>query len=484
MFKTCLAIGTSKAVTRLVSTLKLGAGTSLPGKLARKIEPGVLSSLGGQIQKEIIAVSGTNGKTTTCGLLAQFLRQAQQRVVHNQLGANMVPGITAALLNQSSLNGKLIADYGVLEVDEASLKGVAKELIIDRVLVTNLFRDQLDRYGELDTTARLIKEGIETSSIRSDTPSRPRHLILNADDPLVAGIPLLKTAASQTRTLPHGKTHYYGVRQVSYPFASAETSGPKASEEVKFNQESAACPLCSGELHYDYPIYGHLGHYHCKACDYKRPEPSVEAENVIIRPDGSTVFLKVGHKRLSIELNLPGLFNVYNFLAAVAVLADLDIPLAVLQPALDEYQSVFGRAEKTVLHGKNALVMLIKNPVGASEVIKLVAGDPKGRLWIALNDNYADGRDVSWIWDAQFELIAAAGHNKPITVSGGRANDMAIRLKYAGIASERITVIPDLNRSILEAAQQTEANETLYLMPTYTALLDLRPLLAASSSRA
>lgn len=468
--KTCIAINTAKAVSGFVSTFKLGAGTSLPGKLARKIDPKVLYHLGRQINKQVIAVSGTNGKTTTCGLLAQFLRQADQRVVHNQLGANMVPGITAALLNQSALDGSLKADYGVLEVDEASLKGVASELVVDWVVVTNLFRDQLDRYGELDTTAKLIRKGIDASVAGQ---SNKKRLVLNADDPLVAGMPKMGDGEAGLE-----QVYYFGVQKVTYPYGV-----PEASPLVQFNQESAACPACGGELVYDYAIYGHLGHFHCKACDYHRPQLMVEAENVQVRPEGSTVSLRVGQERLSVELSLPGLFNVYNFLAAVTILAGLELPLSVIEPALSQYQSVFGRAEKKVLYGKNALVMLIKNPVGASEVIKLVAGDPKGRLWIALNDNYADGRDVSWIWDAQFELIAACHHDKPIVVSGVRAEDMAIRLKYAGVPARMIQVKPDLIQSIATAAEQTKPDETLYLMPTYTALLDLRQLLASSPSR-
>lgn len=457
MFKTCLAIGTGKAVAGLVSAFRLGAGTSLPGKLARKIDPALLKHLGQQVRQDIIAVSGTNGKTTTCGLLAQFLHEAQQQVVHNQLGANMLPGITAALMHQSNLSGELEADYAVLEVDEASLKGVASELAISRVLVTNLFRDQLDRYGELDTTARMIRAGIEAG------PSK--KIVLNADDPLVAA---LGQGASDIL--------YFGVAQVAYQYPL-----PEVETAVIFPQETADCPVCKHSLVYSQTIYGHLGHYQCNDCGYQRPAPQILAERVVICPDRSTIDLSCNGLRFQVQLMLPGLFNVYNLLAAIALISDLGLPNleTVIHQGLTHYQSVFGRAEKKLIDGKSVMVMLIKNPVGATEVIKLVAGDPKGRLLIALNDNYADGRDVSWIWDAQFELLAGqlSANGKPVLITGVRAEDMALRLKYAGIPDTQLLVVNDLKDAVHKAVQATPSDETLYLLPTYTALLDLRHLI-------
>lgn len=455
MLKTCLAIGAGKTVANLIHLLHMGAGTSLPGKVARKLDPELLTRLGKQVRRQVITVSGTNGKTTTCGLLAQFLREADHRVVHNQLGANMVPGITAALIHQSDLLGHLNADYAVLEVDEASLKGLTREIPVQRVVVTNLFRDQLDRYGELDTTARLIRQGIDQTAV----PQGAGRLILNGDDPLVTTL---------GKNEPSEHLLYFGVEEVTY------LHGLEAPCEVPFTREVTECPMCGGPLHYEALIFGHLGHYDCTACGYRRPRPAVAAEHVLVKPEGSEIRLRYGDQTVALTFPLPGLFNVYNLLAAAAVVYDLGLPVDVLARGLTHYQSVFGRAEKKTLQGKQVLIMLIKNPVGASEVLKLVGRDPRGQLLIGLNDNYADGRDVSWIWDAQFEMIPA---DKNVLVTGQRAEDMAIRLKYAGLPQEHITVVPDLKAALQQALDRTGPNETLYVLPTYTVLLSLYKML-------
>lgn len=455
MLKTCLAIGAGKTVNGLIHLLRLGAGTSLPGKVARRLDPQLLSRLGGQVRRQVISVSGTNGKTTTCGLLAQFLRDGGFQVVHNQLGANMVPGITAALMNQSSLSGQLNADYAVLEVDEASLKGLTREVGVQRVVVTNLFRDQLDRYGELDTTARMIRAGIDQTGI----PQGEGRLILNGDDPLV-------TALGKDEPAEH--LLFFGVESVRY------LHGLEAPGAVPFPREVTQCPLCRDNLQYDALIFGHLGHYACSRCGYRRPRPAVAAEDVLVKPEETEIRLRYGEETLDLTLPLPGLFNVYNLLAAAAVACDLGLPATCLSGGLAHYRSVFGRAEKKTLQGKQALIMLIKNPVGASEVLKLVGADPRGRLLIGLNDNYADGRDVSWIWDAQFERIPAG---KTVVVTGQRAPDMALRLKYAGLPEENITVEPDLKTALQQALDGTGPEETLYILPTYTVLLALHKML-------
>jgi lipid II isoglutaminyl synthase (glutamine-hydrolysing) len=447
-----LATGLAKLAASMTQTLKLGSGTSLPGKLARRVQPRLLSQLGLQVKHYRLGVTGTNGKTTTCGLLAQALREAGQQVAHNQMGANMVPGITAALIDQTSWQGHLQADSAVLEVDEASLRRLTAELSLDAVVVTNLFRDQLDRYGELDTTAALILEGAGP-----DTP-----LVLNADDPLVAAMAKDRSAVWR-----------FGVDQVRF---GNTTDDMPFDPLVPFPSEVHQCPVCGhGPLQYTCHWYGHLGHYHCADCGYARQTPDVIASRVCVQPDGCHIDLTTPVGQTALWLPLPGLFNVYNLLAAATAALLAGVPLDRLQAAIDHLPGVFGRAECRTVNRKTVRIMLIKNPVGATEVLRCVAADPKACVLVALNDLDADGRDVSWIWDAAFERLAGLG-TANITVSGLRAWDMANRLKYAGISPEQLTPLPDLTEAVRYAVQACPMDHTLYILPTYTVLLKLRTL--------
>lgn len=452
MLKTTLAIAAGKLSAHLIRLLNAGSATSLPGKTALRIDPGTLARLGRQIRQKTVAISGTNGKSTTAGLLSAFIEAAGHPLVHNQLGANMVPGITAALVGKASWTGRLDADYGVLEVDEASLPAFSKAVKQDVTIVTNLFRDQLDRYGELDTTARLIRQGIEQSG---------GALVLNADDPMVAAI---------GRGFPTERVFYYGVNRVDYP-ANIAPDFP-----VGFPREVTDCPVCQAPLNYSATLYGHLGHYACPNCDFRRPTPNLEAEHIQIGPTESRITLRtVSPETLLSEpltLHLPGLFNAYNLLAAAAGALWVGLPATALAKGVSSYHSLFGRAEKKQIDGKDVLILLIKNPVGAGEVLKVAVADPQARLVIMINDNYADGRDVSWLWDAPFELLAGS-MQRPIIVSGSRAHDMAVRLKYAGVPESRIDIQPDIHQAFRQGLQTTQPTETLYVLPTYTALLDL-----------
>jgi lipid II isoglutaminyl synthase (glutamine-hydrolysing) len=448
MLKTTLAVAAGKLSARLIQTFKVGSGTSLPGKVALKLDSRLLSRLGGQVRHKTVAITGTNGKSTTAGLLSAMLEAADFKVVHNQLGANMVPGITAALLQKSSLTGNLSADYGVIEVDEASLPHVSKAIPLDLTVVTNLFRDQLDRYGELDTTARMIQDGITLGQGK---------LALNADDPMVANI---------GRHFSPQDVMYYGVEQVIYP------AMPQSECPVGFPQEVTDCPVCQTPLNYSKVLYGHLGHYACTACGFKRPTPWVSGQEIQVDATQTRIQFTCGETLLPpVTLNLPGLFNAYNLLAALTAGLWLNLPVDTLNQSIQAYHSLFGRAEKKQINGKSIMIFLIKNPIGATEVLKVVTADPQSRLVIMINDNYADGRDISWLWDAPFELLAR--HKKPIIVSGHRAEDMAVRLRYAGLPESFIQVEPDIMKAFHSGVSQVTPEETLYILPTYTALLQV-----------
>lgn len=450
-----LALYAARSASWLSRTLNRGEGTSLPGKIALRLNPAMLRQLGQPLrQGQRIGVTGTNGKSTTAGLLARFLALSpQNRVLHNTLGANMMTGITTALLRLADARGHLSATHAVLEVDEASLAGVAGELPLSDLIVTNLFRDQLDRYGELDTTAKLIAQAfgqVETA------------VWLNADDPLVAHM------ADQ---LPTEKTRFYGMINLPDGLTPDETTldiGPG------FPLEVTDCPRCGTPLDYSLRVYAQLGHYRCPACGFHRPEPTVAASITTFSANGATLHLyRDQSEPATLTVNMPGLYNLYNVVAAASVALASGVNPRALQAGLDSYEGLFGRAEERTLNGRRVRVLLIKNPAGATEVLRLVTLEPTAHVWVAINDNYADGRDVSWLWDAPFEWLAQQ-QAAPITVSGHRAEDMAVRLVYGGVDPSRVRCEPDLVSSLRQAVDATPQGGTLYVLPTYTVLLALR----------
>jgi lipid II isoglutaminyl synthase (glutamine-hydrolysing) len=459
------ALWLAALVRGLIVMLKKGSGSSLPGKLALKIAPNVVAHFSQKIRSGIIAITGTNGKSTTAGLTAAMLQQPDKRfgVLHNTLGANMLTGITSAFLKHAKLNATLDMDYAVLEVDEASLKAVTQQAQPQVIVVTNLFRDQLDRYGELDITAQFIVSGIQMVE-------RP-IVLLNADDPLVYHLSCQLAQEIECR--------YFGLAQnvpQTIPTSSA------VIDAVGFAREMTDCPVCKTALTYDFFIFGHLGHYHCSQCHFKRPQPEFSIQNLIIAPESSQfdlVYQQVFHEQIT--LNLPGVFNAYNVLAAWAGASILSKTTVTVQPVLEHYQSLFGRAESLTLQGKRVCMMLIKNPAGTGEVLKTVLANPEARLCLLINDLEADGRDISWLWDAPFELLIHLKH-APVFVGGRRAEEMALRLKYAGVPEALIQMVnvegehatADRILNTLEAALETvQPLETLYILPTYTALLQL-----------
>lgn len=411
------------------------SGTSFIGMVMLKLYPDFLRHTAKYIKKEKIAVTGTNGKTTTAGILSHILETQGNSVIHNEKGANMLTGIanTMAL----SIYPFKRFDYTVLESDEAYLSKLYDYLDTNYLIVTNLFRDQLDRYGELNTTAKKIQEAIDKNpNIK---------LILNADDPIVVNF----------QSLGDEPPIYFGFEDIQFMEKDIESKAP---------MELFNCSKCGKVLKYKKRFYAQQGHYYCD-CGYTRPicEYSATAQ---IYNDYSIIKILHDDKEYELKTYLTGVYNAYNVLAAVVMA--LELGYEDLQSSLDTYQSVFGRCETKIIKGHKAVIQLIKNPTGASEVLKTVNTD--NDILIVINDNYADGRDVSWLWDADFELLQGA--SKRIITSGVRAYDMAVRLKYAGISD--VKVIPNINQAILAITREAKGDITI--LPTYTALLEINKI--------
>lgn len=416
-----------------IKLLNKSSGTSFVGMLVLKICPDFLKYCSKYIKKRIITITGTNGKSTTSGLIAHILETAHQNVVHNLKGANMLTGV--ANVFALSIAPLKRYDYAVIESDEAYLTKLYDYMKSDYLVVTNLFRDQLDRYGELNTTAEFIKNAIDKNP--------DLKLILNADDPIVATFDRTKYAV------------YYGFENVEYDCSYEHKSN--APSEV-FN-----C-MCGEELKYSKQFFAQQGHYYCPKCGYKRHECNYSAD-VKVYNDYSVLTVRNRGISFEFKVNLAGLYNAYNALAAISLGFETGMNQEEIQKSLDTYQAIFGRTEKRTINGNPTVIQLIKNPTGASEVLKTV--DLKSNIVIAINDNYADGRDISWLWDSDFEQLKNA--EKLVITSGCRANDMATRLKYAGIPQEKIIVEPNIKKAIDKATIEGKTT----ILPSYTALLKI-----------
>ncbi|MBA3262811.1 MAG: DUF1727 domain-containing protein [Thermoleophilaceae bacterium] len=437
----------ARPLARLVraASRRLGrtGGTTAPGRLLLRLSPGALDRMAHDLDEGSLLVSATNGKTTTSAMLAACLERAGRPVVHNRAGSNMARGVATALLDADRGAGQL----GLFEVDEAWLPGVAEQINPRLLLLSNLFRDQLDRYGELELLADRWAELVE----RLDGSAR---FVLNADDPLIADLGRGRDGVT-----------YFGVEDDS-----------QALPGMQHAADSKHCRNCGHAYTYEAIYLGHMGRYRCPNCGRERPAPQVAATRVALDGmTGSELDLRTPQGKLSVRLPLPGLYNAYNAVAAAATALELGVPLATVGEALEGFSGAFGRVETIPIGGRRVSILLVKNPAGANEVLRTLTLEA-GRLdlWLALNDRIADGRDVSWIWDADFEVLA--GRVRRATCSGTRAEEMALRLKYAGIDAE-LVVERDLERS-LDQAVATATGERLYALPTYTALLELRDLLA------
>jgi UDP-N-acetylmuramyl tripeptide synthase len=435
-----------------LSRLRGGGGTSAPGRLLIRLAPAAIGLLGSRLRRGTVLVSATNGKTTTATMAAAILERAGIALVHNQAGANMAGGIATTLLRAAGPRGSIAGELGLFEVDELWLTTLAAELHPRAILLGNLFRDQLDRYGELETIAE---------SWAALLDGEGALLVANADDPLVADLGREREDVV-----------YFGMEDDSLALA-----GMAHAADAKH------CRRCGAPYVFESVYLGHLGHYHCPNCGRRRPQPTVTATDVHLEGVRSARFtLHTPQGEGQVELALPGLYNVYNALAAAALASALEIPLREIVEGLRDTRAAFGRAETVTLAGarggnRELRILLIKNPAGANEVLRTLALEPgEHDLLGVLNDQIADGRDVSWVWDADFELLA--GRIRRVTCSGSRAADLATRLKYAGVDPDRIHVQPDLAAALGEAAEALpDGRAPLYALPTYTAMLALRELL-------
>ncbi|MGO9488020.1 MAG: MurT ligase domain-containing protein [Solirubrobacteraceae bacterium] len=445
-----------------LSRLRGTGATSLPGKVLMRIEPRAIGTLGARLPDGSVVISATNGKTTTAAMLAGILAGQGVALVHNRAGANMAGGIATTLLDASRTGGRIEGELGLFEVDELWLAKVVDELHPRAILLGNLFRDQLDRYGELEAVADSWQGVLAASDALA---------VLNADDPVLADL--------GRERLDGSGVVYFGVDDDSLALA-----GMAHAADAKH------CRHCGSPYVFDAVYLGHLGHYQCPSCGRSRPDPQVLASDVRLRGVRSASFTlatPAGHAE--VELALPGLYNVYNALAAAALATAIGVPLEAIVEGLQRTGPAFGRAETVSLAlpgtpapgtpGRREMqILLVKNPAGANEVLRTLALEPGEHVLLGvLNDQIADGRDVSWIWDADFELLA--GRIETAVCSGTRAADLAARLKYAGVEPSRIAIRPELPEALSKALGQGDPGRALYALPTYTAMLALRELLVS-----
>ena len=424
-----LAIVTAKIVA-LLSKIKGGKSSSVPGAVALKICPDLIARLSSQVRKGIITVCGTNGKTTTNNLMCSALEGAGYKVVCNKLGANMKNGVATAFALSASLGGKIDADYASIEVDEASTVRVFEYMKPDAMVITNLFRDQLDRYGEIDITINILDKAIEMAGDIT--------LVLNADDPLCA----------QFGARHKVKTVYYGISE-------------KVLAQTNDTKEGRFCPICGAQQWYDYYHYSQLGDYQCTKCSFKRPTPDVEVKNVKLSPQMSFEINSV-----PMSLNYRGFYNIYNMIGVYAGLKALGIDTSNFKDLLKSYKPQIGRMEEIVLKGKPVVLNLAKNPAGFNQAIQTVVSDDRKKdAIIAINDNANDGRDVSWLWDVDFEKISSPSLNS-LTCTGIRLYDIALRFKYSDVKVDLTT--KDMKSAILKALDTD--SEIVYILVNYSAM--------------
>jgi UDP-N-acetylmuramyl tripeptide synthase len=431
-------IAAARGVAALSRLLGRGAGMTVPGKLLSKLDPGAIDLLAARLPAGAAAISATNGKTTTAAMAAEILK-GSFRLAHNRSGANLVSGVASTLLAAGD------AELGLLEVDEGALPEVLRRVRPRAVLLGNLFRDQLDRYGELELIAERWRNAV--ASLPAGTT-----LVLNGDDP-------------QVGSLASGVVYGLDDPRVARP-------------SLQHAADSKYCIRCGTPYVYEAAYVGHLGDYRCPNCGHARPALEVAARNVELAGlERASFDLVTPEGTRRIELALPGLYNVYNALGAASLARALGAPLDEIAAGLSRFSAAFGRFERIPVDDKRLLLLLIKNPAGANEAVRtLVDGGAPRVAVIALNDGIADGRDVSWIWDVDFEPLLAG--LDMLVATGDRAAELGLRSAYGGLDESRIVVEPDLERALDRGLELTPDGGELVVLPTYTAMLALQRLVA------
>ena len=439
-----LEILLARAAGHLSRLARRGGGTTVPGKLLWKLDPGAVDELAARLALGSALVSATNGKTTTAAMAARILG-GRIRLAHNSSGANLVSGVASTLLAARD------AELGLFEVDEAALPEVARRLWPRAVCLGNLFRDQLDRYGELELVAERWRAAVR--ELRRDSA-----LVVNGDDPQVGDLARERDPA--TRTI-------FGLDDPRHAHA-----------ELQHAADSKWCVRCGTAYEYAAAYIGHLGDYRCPACGHARPVLDVVAREIELEGIERVSFeLSTPEGSRRVRLSVPGLYNVYNALAAASLGRALGGSLDEVCRGLEAFSAAFGRFERIDLDGKSLLVLLIKNPAGANEAIRtLLAGQAPALVLVGLNDATADGKDVSWIWDVDFEPLLP-GLDR-LVAAGGRAAELALRFKYGGLDERAIEVVPELEAALDRALELTPPGGQLVALPTYTAMLALRDIVA------
>lgn len=402
-------------------TLHLGSGSTWPGHVALKINPDFCKEVLKNSESKIVLIAGTNGKTTTGRLISQILSENKKSLVHNPAGANLLNGLSSALVRASNLFGKIETDYLIFECDENALPIILKQMSPDYIICLDLFRDQLDRYGEIDSIAKKWKESFSALSEKTT-------LLLNADDPQIAYLSKDSKA----------KAIYFGLDE-------------KGKDETTHGADTTHCLNCGNKLNFNKAYFSHLGVWNCTKCDLKRPEPNLTKLETY---------------------PLLGTYNKYNALAAALFAKSEGTDDEVINKTYKNFTPAFGRQEKIIYKGKNVQIFLSKNPTSFNESLSTVIEAGANNLLLVLNDRIPDGLDVSWIWDINFEDIISNETN--ITVSGDRVYDMALRLKYAQLFTH---VESDLRNSIDKMIENLSKEETLYILPNYSAMLEVRKIL-------